>query len=169
MCHYDFTGGGSPWNPYGDAVRAVYDKKAGEVAAFQAVESLDSDGDGSSNIEEITNSLIDPGEPTFPGLNASNAVLVVNVDPSAIINYVTPTTEGPDLTDPVVEVLGPNGGETVTGNVQTVVSWIATDNVGIGSTLEMINQVYVDLPQGDEPVAVGFMTGVIATLPAAGN
>jgi hypothetical protein len=150
ICHYDFSGGGSPWNLYGEAVRAVYDKKAGEVAAFQAVESLDSDGDGYSNIEEITNSLLDPGEPTFPGLNASNAVLVVNVDASAIINYVTPTTEGPDLTDPVVEVLGPNGGETVTGNVQTVVSWTATDNVGIGS----IN-LYVSLDNGStyKPIA----------------
>lgn len=42
-------------------------------------------------------------------------------------------------------------------------------NVFLHDTLELINQVRVDLPQGDERAAVGFMIGLIATLPGGGR
>lgn len=38
-------------------------------------------------------------------------------------------------------------------------------NVFLHDTLELINQVRVDLPQDDERTGVGFMVGLIATLP----
>ncbi len=40
-------------------------------------------------------------------------------------------------------------------------------NVGVHDTIEMINQVFVDIPQGGEDFSVGLMTGIIVTLPAA--
>jgi hypothetical protein len=40
-------------------------------------------------------------------------------------------------------------------------------NVMLTDSVELINQVYVDVPQGDEAVAYGVMTGFIATLPSA--
>ena len=39
-------------------------------------------------------------------------------------------------------------------------------NVFLHKQVEMINQVYLDIPQDGEPFAVGFFTGFIATLPA---
>ncbi len=134
MCHYNFTGGGDPWNPYGLAVRAQLETNGNDkVASFIAVESLDSDGDGYSNIDEIMNSLINPYKPTFPGLNGTNVSQVVNVNQADIIDYLTPTSGGPDTTDPVVSVLSPNGGETTDGDAPMVISWSATDDHGISS------------------------------------
>lgn len=40
-------------------------------------------------------------------------------------------------------------------------------NVGLNDTLELITQLYVDIPQQDERVEYGLMTGFIATLPSA--
>ncbi len=42
-------------------------------------------------------------------------------------------------------------------------------NVFLHDTLELINQVRVDLPQRDERAGVGFMVGLIATLPGGGR
>jgi hypothetical protein len=38
-------------------------------------------------------------------------------------------------------------------------------NVMLHDTLELINQVRIDLPQSGEKAATGFMVGLIATLP----
>ena len=47
-----------------------------------------------------------------------------------------------------------------------VIGGIATSyNVVIDEHLELINQVVLDLPQGDETFSVGLMSGFIATLP----
>jgi hypothetical protein len=40
-------------------------------------------------------------------------------------------------------------------------------NVVAHDAIELINQVYLDIPRSGEPVAVGFMVGFIATLPSA--
>jgi hypothetical protein len=40
-------------------------------------------------------------------------------------------------------------------------------NVKLSESIELINQVYLDIPHPGEPVAVGLMTGFIATLPSA--
>ena len=42
-------------------------------------------------------------------------------------------------------------------------------NVGIHRAIELITQVSVDIPQGDERVGFGVMVGLIATLPAGGS
>jgi spore coat protein A len=51
VCHVE-SGGGSPWNAYGWAVRQAV--SGGDwVGAFMAVEDSDSDGNGNDNIDEI--------------------------------------------------------------------------------------------------------------------
>ncbi len=40
-------------------------------------------------------------------------------------------------------------------------------NIVLAEPIELINQVYVDIPQGDEQPAVGLFTGLIVTLPSA--
>lgn len=40
-------------------------------------------------------------------------------------------------------------------------------NVTLSRAIELINQIYFDLPQAGEPAAFGVMSGFIATLPAA--
>jgi len=42
-------------------------------------------------------------------------------------------------------------------------------NVTLSDAVEIINQVALDIPQGDEKPSVGLMTGLIATLPAPGD
>ncbi|MBT8422409.1 MAG: multicopper oxidase family protein, partial [Gammaproteobacteria bacterium] len=51
VCHTS-SNGGSPWNPYGFAVRQAVSGNNWE-AAFMAVEAMDSDGNGDSNLDEI--------------------------------------------------------------------------------------------------------------------
>ncbi len=51
LCHAD-SGGGSPWNAYGWAVREAVSGNDW-VGAFIAVEGTDSDGSGGSNLDEI--------------------------------------------------------------------------------------------------------------------
>ena len=53
LCHVD----GQPYsvfNPYGDDLDTEYAKSKDITAALQAVEEIDSDGDGDSNIVEIS-------------------------------------------------------------------------------------------------------------------
>jgi hypothetical protein len=40
-------------------------------------------------------------------------------------------------------------------------------NVVLAEPIELINQIYVDIPQGDETAAVGLFTGIIVTMPSA--
>ena len=52
-CHQN-PGGGSPWNAYGWSIRdGINDDGLSIADAILAVESLDADGDGTSNIDEI--------------------------------------------------------------------------------------------------------------------
>ncbi len=65
-CHVG-TGGGNPWNAYGWAVRQAYYGSAASniVAAIRSVEGNDADGDGSTNLIEITAN-------TLPGWRKGN-------------------------------------------------------------------------------------------------
>ena len=60
VCHYDFNGAG-PKNPYGDAVAGTSKDEAG----IQSIQNLDSDGDGYTNLAEITDLASYSNTPTF--------------------------------------------------------------------------------------------------------
>lgn len=127
VCHYKFTGKDTR-NPYGEAV-----KNAGANSnAIWQIRLQDSDGDGFSNLEEITNTITYGNTPTFPGLSTANANLVLNVDLADIAGHLTPTIVS-DTTAPVVQVLVPNGGQTFVANRPTNISWTATDASGVAS------------------------------------
>ena len=81
-CHFAFTGGG-PRNPYGAAFEAVMGSfpatDSGRQAALHSIETQDSDGDGESNLTEITDTANYVNTPTFPGLTALNVNQVSGV------------------------------------------------------------------------------------------
>jgi hypothetical protein len=131
VCHYDFNGGGTR-NPYGAAVeaqRAINVNDSG--AAFLPFESSDSDGDGYSNIGEITNSTINPLFPTFPGLSAANTNNASNVTLADIADFLTPSSSV-DTDPPVVTVISPTSGNIATGNAPFTIEWTADDGTGSG-------------------------------------
>lgn len=51
LCHS--SGGGNGWNAYGWEMRQEFYTRGSLPEAIQAIESIDSDGDGSTNLEEI--------------------------------------------------------------------------------------------------------------------
>jgi hypothetical protein len=131
VCHYAFSGGG-PRNPYGAAVEAERASNGKDsVAAFLAIESEDSDLDGYSNIDEITNSAISPYSPTFPGYSAANDDLITQVSLGEISTNLTPST-GADTDPPVVTVTSPGSGVIATGNAPYLIEWTADDGAGSG-------------------------------------
>ncbi len=102
LCHIDPNGGGTR-NPYGEAFRS-----AGH--SFSAIENLDSDGDGWTNIQEINAN-------TFPGDATSH--------PSG-----TPPGGGtPDTTAPTVTAFA--FASNPTNLTVSISSFAATDNVGV--------------------------------------
>ncbi len=133
VCHYRFTGGG-PRNPYGAAIEAQLpnfpNTDAGKQQAILSVQNLDSDGDGFTQLTEITDLASYTNTPTFPGLTPANVGNVSDVNVNDILNYLVPTT-GSDTTPPTVSVLSPNGGEAWTGGQARTVTWTATDNVAV--------------------------------------
>ncbi len=129
VCHYDF-GGGGPRNSYGLAVEVGLQGGLSNEQSILAVEANDSDGDGFSNLQEITDIAGFTNTPTFPGLSLANYGSSLNVDLAEVEPYLTP--EGStDVTPPVVTVLSPNGGETLQPNTVFTVTWTATDDVGV--------------------------------------
>ena len=134
VCHYDFNGGGTR-NPFGVRLGNVIgnfpNTDAGRQQAIHSIENEDSDGDGFTQLTEITNTVTYGNTPTFPGLTASNVGSTVNVpNLSEILPYLTPTT-GADTQAPTVTVSAPNGAESWTGGSAHSVTWTATDNVGV--------------------------------------
>jgi len=132
VCHFDFNGGGTR-NPYGVAIQnsgQSLNQEAGRSNALWAVRLLDSDGDGVASQSEITNTLTFANTPTFPGLSAAHTNLVSNVALSDIAGRLTPVIGG-DTTPPAVTVTKPNGGETLTANLATNLTWTATDASGV--------------------------------------
>ncbi len=67
LCHAN-SGGGSPWNAYGWSVRqGVVDQGKSFEDAFKAVEALDADNNGKTNLQEI-NASVQPGWKTGSNL-----------------------------------------------------------------------------------------------------
>jgi hypothetical protein len=144
ICHYDFNGGGAR-NPYGVLLEGElpnWPNNQKEMAVM-AIESQDPDGDGFSTLTELTDVLTFSNTPTFPGLSPANIGSVQNVDTSDIENHLVPSTGG-DTTPPQVEVLAPNGGETLVANAPTTVQWSAADVSGIAGV-----ELYLSLDDGD--------------------
>lgn len=141
VCHYDFSGGGAR-NPYGVAVGN--NLGSGNSNAVWLVRNLDSDGDGVSNLNEITDKITYANTPTFSGLQSTNfnTTLIKNVSLSDIAGHITPVVGG-DTTPPTVVVTKPAGGETFVANRFTNVTWTATDASGVAA----IN-IFVSLDNG---------------------
>jgi len=129
VCHFDFDGGG-PRNPYGLSVEVGIQGGLSNEEAILAVETQDGDGDGFTNLQEITDVGGFTNTPTFPGLKESNYGSALNVDLLEIEPYLTPAGST-DTTPPTVTVLSPNGGETLTPNTLMSVTWTAVDDNGV--------------------------------------
>ena len=132
VCHYNFSSGGDPWNPYGQAIRSFgVGGKTGPTNAIWNVRNLDPDGDGYTAQTEITD-LSYGNTPTFPGLQASNLNLIVSANQSMVASYLTPSVIA-DTTPPSVTVTKPNGGEIYTADRWTNITWTASDASGIAA------------------------------------
>ncbi|MDX2197475.1 MAG: Ig-like domain-containing protein [Phycisphaerae bacterium] len=133
VCHYDFAGGGTR-NPYGNRLAVVLpgfpNTTTGRRNAVLSIQNEDNESDGYMTLVEMTDLLSYSNTPTFPGLRSALLSNVSNVNLAEIQGFVTPIA-APDTTPPTVTVLSPNGGEAVTGNQPTTITWSATDPSGI--------------------------------------
>ena len=152
ICHFDFDGSG-PRNPYGLAVEVAINSGnyANNEQAIASIENLDSDGDGFSNLIEITDVANFGNTPTFPGLSAGNVNSAINVDLADLQDYLTPSG-GTDNEAPTVTILSPNGGEILSAESTQTLSWTAEDPSGIG-----LVEIYLSDDDGAHffPVALG--------------
>ena len=123
-CHNDFSPGPTALNPYGEAINGVISGFDIDQA-LSDVESLDSDGDGTSNIDEIET---DAG--FFPGWTCETYT-----------NAVDPISNLADLVDPIDP--GCDGVTTTTSTTVTVTS----------TTLPGDEQCSQPLSSGPDPVA----------------
>lgn len=169
VCHFDFDGGG-PRNPFGLSIEVGIQGGLTNEQAILAVETLDADGDGFSNLQEITDIAGFSNTPTFPGLKLSNYGSIINVDPLEVQPYLTPTGSS-DTTPPVVTVLSPNGGETLMPNTLMTITWTATDNNGVADI-----DIYLSDDGGTsrKPIAKGLLNDgtediFLPILPGANN
>jgi hypothetical protein len=87
-CHTGFASPDASVNPYGAAIAAEMNAGSGHLEAFRAVEQADSDGDGTSNIDEI---LTDAG--FFPGWTCETYLSAVTA-PSDLADFVDPIDPG---------------------------------------------------------------------------
>jgi len=130
VCHYDFNGGG-PRNPFGIAVGNALGTTASTEQDILSIQNLDSDGDGRTNLEEITDLVHFSNTPTFPGLTSGNVGSTSNVpNLGEITPYLTPAA-GADGTPPAVTVTSPDGGQSWTGGTGHAITWSASDNVAV--------------------------------------
>jgi cytochrome c553 len=158
VCHYDF-GGSGPKNFYGQAVEATDRSRD----AILGLGGIDSDGDGFTNDQEITDTTTFINTPTFPGLTPINKNLIANVDAADIETYLVPSV-GLDINAPDVVVLVPNGGESYVANVNDTVQWTASDTGGIAAI-----DLYISLDNGAtfKPIELGLAnTGSYDWFPA---
>jgi hypothetical protein len=166
VCHYDFGGGGTR-NLYGQRLELVLpdypSNPNGRRQAVRAIENEDSDGDSFTTLTEVTDTVTFDNTPTFPGLTPTNLANVTNVDKTEIQNNLVPST-GADTQPPDVQVIVPNGGETVVGNEANLIEWSATDESGIAGV-----SIYVTYDDGAsfDPIAIGISnTGSLTWYPA---
>jgi hypothetical protein len=138
-CHTSFTAPGA-LNPYGQAFFGAF---SGDPAtAFAAIEALDSDGDGTSNIDEInTDTGFFPGWTCETYTNAQGA-------PGGLADFVDPVDPGCD------------GGTTTTTNTSTT-TITSTTTVTVTSTSTTTST----LPSGEASCAdpVAPFDGPVAT------
>jgi hypothetical protein len=90
VCHFTFNAGGD-LNPYGEAIAA----NGSSSAEILAIGSLDSDGDGFTNDEEIKGTGF-TNIPTFSGLTPSNVSQVTGVTPSELTGFLVPVAAAAD-------------------------------------------------------------------------
>ena len=136
VCHYKF-GGGEARNPHGvlveQTLQSYPDNPQGRRNAITSIRNEDPDGDGYTTFIEVTDLFSYTNTPTFPGLTPANVGLVNDYDDEdlpIIHDHLVPESAG-DTTPPDVIVIAPNGGETLTANEETTVSWTATDENGV--------------------------------------
>ena len=127
FCHYDFTGSGLK-NAYGEALATLGVGKNDDIPGnILLLGNWDQDGDGATSALEITGTGLGyTNIPTFPGLAAGDIGSVSNIPLSEISAYLEPTT-ATDEDPPVVVLTAPNGGEVLTANQPTTITWTATD------------------------------------------
>jgi hypothetical protein len=166
ICHIDFNGGGTR-NPYGAAIEAQggLNTEAGRTNAIWTVRNQDStqDNDGYTAHTELTD-LSYSNTPTYPGWSAANYTQAQNVSHAQMLPYLTPAT-GADTNRPTVTVTFPNGGESLTANRATNITWTASDPGGSVSAIH----IYESLNHGLSytPVAFGLPnTGSYSWVPA---
>jgi hypothetical protein len=167
VCHYDFANGGSPWNPFGLAIKNSgfqlnNDTGRSNAIMYAASSTIDWDGDGYLSMFEITNRTY-ANTPTFPGLSSTNVDQVMNVTLSDVTPYITPIMGG-DTTPPTITVIKPNGGEILTADRWTNITWTASDPSGVVA----IN-IYESADNGAtyRPIALGLTnSGNYAWVPA---
>lgn len=96
VCHYDFNGGGAV-NAYAEDVHVAVHSGLFESyeAAIRSVELLDSDGDGFTNVVEITDLTTFSNTPTFPGLVTGDESLLSNVNATEVASHLTPAVTVP--------------------------------------------------------------------------
>ena len=108
VCHYAFSDGAAPknLNPYGQAINA----NGTSPDDILTIGSLDSDGDGFSNNDEITGTGF-TNIPTFPGLTPSNVSNVSGVTLSEINGFLVPVADACVNDDDCADGLFCNGDE----------------------------------------------------------
>jgi hypothetical protein len=158
LCHVN-PGGGGALNPYGNSYASTHD--------FQAIENLDSDGDGYSNIVEI-NARTFPGDPLSYPIGATTVPV-----PSG--QQIFPPFDAPNLPNPNVDpsLSQPIGVGTIAMGGDTVDLRVFTDTFsgpvdvyfGVGASLPLPSEVLLLTSTGVQPVSAGlapWMAGVLS-------
>lgn len=117
LCH---TASIPSLNPYG----AAYKSNGRNTAAFGAIENIDSDGDGFTNIQEI-NAL------TFPGNSASKPAAA----PTATNTPAPTNTSVPNPTNtPISTVVAPSATPTAPSSLASVTTGLNPSSVTVGGS-----------------------------------
>jgi hypothetical protein len=136
-CHTGFASSDGPVNPYGAAIAAEMNAGSGHLEAFHAVEQDDSDGDGTSNIDEI---LTDAG--FFPGWTCETYTSALSA-PLDLADFVDPV-------DP-----GCSGATTTTVTTQTTTTTVTTQtSTTTSSTSTTLSDVKCAQPVSSGPIPV---------------
>jgi len=158
LCHINPAGGGTR-NAYGEAFRT-----AGH--SFSTIESLDSDGDGYTNIQEISAG-------TFPGDSTSHPGSTTDITPPTITSFVIATTSS-SLTVPITKLtasdnMGVTGylvTESSTKPAASASGWSATPITSYTFAAAGTKALYAWAKDAAANVSNGVRAGVVITLPS---
>ena len=149
-CHYAFSSSDaapSNLNPYGEAIAS----NGNSSAQILAIGSLDSDGDGFTNDEEIQGMGF-TNIPTFPGLKPSNVSNVSGVTLSEINGFLVPVASSCNVDAECDDNLFCNGIESCSTENSTC---LAGTNPCTGDTPECVEEtdtcVAAECPAGTPP------------------